>query len=106
MTYNLSFFEMLVKSQNNIKSDLGSQYTSNLFESAHVELKIRYSYSRKGCPYDNAYIESFHFVLKKEEVTSGNIKIKKPLTTQFLNTLNPGITASELFTSKLQSSGG
>lgn len=26
------------------------------------------SYSRKGCPYDNACIESFHATLKKEEV--------------------------------------
>ena len=50
-----------------IYSDFGSQYTSNLFESAHEELKIRHSYSRKGCPYDNACIESFHSVLKKEE---------------------------------------
>ncbi len=28
-----------------IQSDLGSQYTSNLFESAVAELKIRHSYS-------------------------------------------------------------
>ena len=33
-----------------------------------AELKIRHSYSRKGCPYDNSYIESFHSILKKEEV--------------------------------------
>jgi transposase InsO family protein len=26
------------------------------------------SFSRKGCPYDNACIESFHAILKKEEV--------------------------------------
>ena len=26
------------------------------------------SYSNKGCPYDNACIESFHSILKKEEV--------------------------------------
>ena len=51
-----------------IQSDLGSQYTSNLFESALAELKIRHSYSRKGCPYDNTCIESFHSVLKKEAV--------------------------------------
>ena len=51
-----------------IQSDLGSQYTSNLFEAALAELKIRHSYSRKTCPYDNACIESFHSVLKKEEV--------------------------------------
>lgn len=26
------------------------------------------SFSKKGCPYDNACIESFHDILKKEEV--------------------------------------
>ena len=33
-----------------------------------AELKIRHSYSRKGCPYDNSCIESFQSILKKEEV--------------------------------------
>ncbi|WP_225423243.1 integrase core domain-containing protein [Paucilactobacillus nenjiangensis] len=27
---------------------------------------MRHSYSRKGCPYDNAPMESFHASLKKE----------------------------------------
>nr|WP_259714396.1 integrase core domain-containing protein [Weissella confusa] len=31
-----------------------------------TELHIRHSYSRKGCPYDNAPMESFHASLKKE----------------------------------------
>ena len=43
-----------------IQSDLGCQYTSNLFESALAEFKIRHSYSKKGYPYDNSCIESFH----------------------------------------------
>ena len=30
--------------------------------------KIKHSFSKKGCPYDNACIESFHSILKKEEV--------------------------------------
>ena len=29
---------------------------------------MKLSYSRKGCPYDNAPIEYFHALLKKEEV--------------------------------------
>lgn len=29
---------------------------------------MRHSFSRKGNPYDNACIESFHSVLKKEEI--------------------------------------
>ena len=60
---NVKYTERII-----IQSDLGSQYTSNLFESALAELKIRHSYSRKGCPYDNTCIESFHSVLKKEAV--------------------------------------
>ena len=51
-----------------LQTDLGSQYTSNIFEEYLAELKIRHSYSRKGCPYDNSSIESFHSILKKEEV--------------------------------------
>ena len=33
-----------------LQTDLGSQYTSNIFEEYLAELKIRHSYSRKGCP--------------------------------------------------------
>lgn len=49
-------------------TDLGSQYTSNKFIDKLKEYKFIPSYSRKGCPYDNACIESFHSILKKEEV--------------------------------------
>ncbi len=45
-----------------IQSDLECQYTSNLFESALAELKIRHTYSKKGYTYDNSCIESFHSV--------------------------------------------
>lgn len=51
-----------------IHSDLGSQYTSDDYEKCLESLKIKHSFSRKGCPYDNACIESFHSILKKEEV--------------------------------------
>lgn len=49
-------------------SDLGSQYTSNYMKNLCNEFNIIQSFSQKGCPYDNACIESFHVVLKKEEV--------------------------------------
>ena len=49
-------------------SDLGSQYTSNEFENLLLEKNIRHSYSKKGYPYDNASMESFNAILKKEEV--------------------------------------
>lgn len=51
-----------------LHSDLGSQYTSQIFEGYLSSNKIRHSFSRKGNPYDNACIESFHSVLKKEEI--------------------------------------
>lgn len=51
-----------------IQSDLGTQYTANAYEKLLNRYQIRHSYSRKGTPYDNACIEAFHAVLKKEEV--------------------------------------
>lgn len=51
-----------------LHTDLGSQYTSEDFM-AYVQSKgMKQSFSRKGCPYDNACIESFHAILKKEEI--------------------------------------
>lgn len=49
-------------------SDLGTQYTSKKVEEYLKELKLRHSYSKKGYPYDNASMESFNAILKKEEV--------------------------------------
>ena len=51
-----------------LHSDLGSQYTSKTFEDCLSRKEILHSFSRKGNPYDNACIESFHSVLKKEEI--------------------------------------
>lgn len=55
-----------------LHTDLGSQYTASEVEEWLVKNNIRYSYSRKGTPYDNAGIESFHASLKKEEVYTTN----------------------------------
>ena len=51
-----------------LHSDLGTQYTSRVFEDYLSSKEIIHSFSRKGNPYDNACIESFHSILKKEEV--------------------------------------
>lgn len=51
-----------------LHSDLGTQYTSYKFEEYLYSNGISHSFSRKDNPYDNACIESFHSVLKKEEV--------------------------------------
>src|SRR5699024_8159984 len=49
-------------------SDLGAQYTSDEFAKLIRRFKMTHSFSYKGSPYDNACIESFHAILKKEEV--------------------------------------
>ncbi len=51
-----------------IHSDRGSQYTSTDYRNKIAALGFNVSYSAKGCPYDNACIESFHAILKKELV--------------------------------------
>lgn len=70
-----------------LHSDLGTQYTSVRFEKYLLKKKIRHSFSRKGCPYDNACIESFHSLLKKEDVHQETHIMPS------LNISNPGTTA-------------
>lgn len=57
-----------------LHSDLGSQYTSDLFENYLTQNGMKHSFSRKGNPYDNACIESFHSALKKEEIYLNSYK--------------------------------
>ena len=54
--------------RNIILHSRGSQYTSNNYIKIATDLGMILSYSKKGCPFDNAPIESFHATLKKEEV--------------------------------------
>ena len=49
-----------------IHSDQGSQYTSKSYREETEEKNIERSYSRKGNPWDNAVIESFHSIIKRE----------------------------------------
>lgn len=51
-----------------LHTDLGSQYRSFEFEKALQARKIKHSYSKRGYPYDNSVLESFHASFKKEEV--------------------------------------
>lgn len=51
-----------------LHSDRGSQYTSNEYITSAESMGFRLSYSKKDCPFDNAPMESFHSVLKMEEV--------------------------------------
>lgn len=47
-----------------IHSDRGSQYVSEAYRKATAKMQL--SYSRKAYPYDNACIESFHALIKRE----------------------------------------
>lgn len=51
-----------------IHTDRGSQYLSKEYLKATDQYQVRRSYSAKANPYDNAAMESFHAILKKEEV--------------------------------------
>ena len=47
-----------------LHSDRGSQYVSQAYREATQKFQL--SYSHKGYPYDNACIESFHSIIKRE----------------------------------------
>lgn len=69
----ISALEKAWKSRNYPKnvilhSDRGSQYTSSEYIATAKRIGFVLSYSKKGCPFDNAPMESFHSILKKEEV--------------------------------------
>lgn len=49
-------------------SDRGTQYTSKEFRQLIDRIGFRQSFSRPGCPYDNAVAEAFFKFLKKEEI--------------------------------------
>jgi len=57
-------------------SDRGSQYASEEYRVKLAAYKMRPSMSRKGNCYDNAVIESFHSVLKKEFIYCTKFKTK------------------------------
>ena len=69
-----------------LHSDLGSQYTSQMFENHLTRKGILHSFSRKENPYDNACMESFHCVLKKEEIYLHTYRRKQKPTGQSLST--------------------
>ncbi|WP_034226669.1 IS3 family transposase [Lachnobacterium bovis] len=55
-----------------IHSDRGSQYVSNAWREATKSMQRSYSHS--GYPYDNACIESFHALIKREWLNRFNIR--------------------------------
>lgn len=57
-----------------IHSDQGFQYLSHEYKEVCASNGILISMSRKGTPLDNAVIESFHSLLKKETLYNNDIK--------------------------------
>ena len=55
-----------------IHSDRGIQFTSDLYR--EITDKMKRSYSKKACPWDNACIESFHALIKREWLNQYKIK--------------------------------
>ena len=55
-----------------IHSDCDNQYVSNAWREATE--KMQRSYSHSGYPYDNACIESFHSLIKREWLNRFNIR--------------------------------
>ena len=49
-----------------VHTDRGSQYTSRRYSRELEERGFVQSFSKKGCPYDNAVMESFYRTLKRE----------------------------------------
>lgn len=57
-----------------LHSDQGYQYFSTEYQTVCASRGILISMSRKGTPLDNAVIESFHSLLKKETLYNNDIK--------------------------------
>lgn len=70
-----------------IHSDRGSQYVSDAYK--NVTRGMQRSYSHKGYPYDNACIESFHSLIKREWLNRfkiANIDAAQKLVFEYINT--------------------
>src|SRR5699024_12884728 len=76
-------------------SDLGSQYTSDAFQKVIDRYGMTQSFSYKGSPYDNACIESFHAILKKEEVNHVRYIDEKSARMSLFQYIKVGTTAKE-----------
>jgi putative transposase len=80
-------------------SDRGAQYASHEYRGQLDKYKMICSMSRKGNCYDNACIESFHSILKRELVYQTKFKTKQQAREQlyryiaFFGTTVSGSTA-------------
>jgi putative transposase len=61
-------------------SDRGSQYCSKDYIDELNEANVQISMSKKGDPYDNACIESFHATIKKELIYRSRFETREEAT--------------------------
>lgn len=76
-------------------SDRGSQYASAEYRKRLKKYHMKASMSRKGNCYDNACIESFHSLLKKEFIYCTKFKTKEQAKHEIFQYIEFFITASE-----------
>lgn len=76
-------------------SDRGVQYASREYQNLLKKYYMTGSMSRKGNCYDNACIESFHGILKRELVYQTKYKTREEAKTHYLNTLSSFTIQSE-----------
>lgn len=65
-TFNKVIAQQELPSEVILHSDQGSQYTSKAYEALLKAHQVKHSFSRKGYPYHNASLESWHGHLKRE----------------------------------------
>lgn len=58
-------------------TDLESKYTSNDLKYLCKKFNITQSFTKKGCPYDNACIELFHASIRRRKFTEIHITPSK-----------------------------
>lgn len=78
-----------------VQSDLGSQYLSYDVEQFIENYEMIHSYSRKGTPYDNAPIETFHSIIKRERLSRMVLKTFEEAKWLSLNILKGFIIVKE-----------
>lgn len=69
-------------------SDRGTQYTSHAYKDLLKNYGITQSFSRSGSPYDNAVIESFFNLLKREELHRRSYRSERELIARIYDYIN------------------
>lgn len=69
-------------------SDRGTQYTSHAYKYLLKNYGITQSFSRSGSPYDNAVIESFFNLLKREELHRRSYRSERELIARIYDYIN------------------